>query len=1516
MKETPNTRRRKSSASVQATPSNGPVNISPEPCTLLIEALAPCMEKVVTSDSLDGSDVRHRAILGQIMSTLVEEMIANARTEHLIGEIFQSLARDYMDKLMDVTLVHFQPNAATIHPVIVNTLAALARNKPAQVTPFIKSLLSTSTQLMRNIKVSDMALRLSFANAISQFFEAILDYNSSQSSSSNRCITMDQFNPEADAIYECLFVSWLNSARDTDSKVSVLAAVSSTTPFLSSVLLKEKCSSYVLSILQMYKKFSVSLSSCLDITLCLSQLLEVASKSHPASLESILDPLFNTLFQQICIIPDYNKSSSVRNHNEILRCYDTMMRSSPVKLVNGLLNKVDNSEERSKCGALTVIRHLLSLPTEILGERLEDIFSNISGKLSEPSRHVQRLLVKIILMLGNHGAVRGDRGRDCVEFIIRLAGSGSCSEDTCLVDSSYVATESLAEMCANTLALLTTGVPSVGDLLWPGCLEYICTPDYDGSAGPLARSLASLAVTRGHEAVPWSHWSHATSPASLLARVLVLASVPHVQHRGGYLLRFLIKFSPNLGAGDRLDSLWEARFPLLLHYLDQHKDKVDLVQWQDWLLALALDTVHQVDTEEWTLDLVSALVNQLPLYSSEAREKSFSVVLTGQLLTRVTARQNVLDTLSSLFLVSIDRPPGEAESCSRAFGLCASTHLDLVMNKLEMLMRNQNRRNRTSFFGLLRDIKGEESQVRELSIIIKCLGRAATKAPPLQLSQHCSTMVSTFLSPLLQDCRESAVIRESVLESVSELAVALRHVLNEQPDFVLPLHEEMLQSAIQILQNASLPLTCRQKSLQCLTSLIELPPNISEVTRCSLLRACFSTIFSSFLEHETSKTEEYTIASHLEQQLGEMARKLHILIKELLRQDMAPSTLDEIFTMLEPWLKLDQDLSRELSVNIFRSALETYVKGVKLGVNSPSNFTPGPYMIGAMIPRCYDPSKRVRRLAIECLEQLLRILGLYEGLATENIEQSLVQIQTVNTRCNGEEGQARLETDLVTNALVGILGERVMHQHILSLLDSLVETLLDTQAGSVEGAIMVMNGLVISRGSEVFQNVTGFVRKLHDKMGVMKIDETADKVDLVAEIVRSFCVHNTRAVVSSLVNMELPPDSDTVLIWQSLAQDLRLAGEVVEVILEIISGDPETVTQAQCVSAATGLGLMLDTRRMEEVARSEIGRLVSSLALMLTRSLGQKFSVLGSQTSLSKVASSQKRSLDPASVSLTSLRSVFSSVGAVVVTGVLDSGSLGDYSQCAGLLARMMEAVCCHAAQHVSALVTSHVPHTRSTCPDSVRVAGVAVLSAAAEHGAGGDKSLFPLLHSTLLLSCSDGLPLVRRLALAGASSLAPHMEDTQTRASLSALVAGLEDSHCSTVSLTSLRGLAQLLPHLSPSQLQPLVSSLALKVRPYFESSSEDHRAAAINIYSCLDTSRGHESGDSGTRYLDYASTVLVPVLLHSTSPHAATREACLNTLETIARASKFKPLITSLASWPSEGDFSSLMSILISSR
>ena len=66
----------------------------------------------------------------------------------------------------------------------------------------------------------------------------------------------------------------------------------------------------------------------------------------------------------------------------------------------------------------------------------------------------------------------------------------------------------------------------------------------------MARCVAHLATSRGAELVTreqWQQWRHATSPATLLARCLVLASVPATHHRGGHILRFLLRFSANLG---------------------------------------------------------------------------------------------------------------------------------------------------------------------------------------------------------------------------------------------------------------------------------------------------------------------------------------------------------------------------------------------------------------------------------------------------------------------------------------------------------------------------------------------------------------------------------------------------------------------------------------------------------------------------------------------------------------------------------------------------------------------------------------------------------------------------------------------------------------------------------------------------------------------------------------------------------------------------------------------------------
>jgi len=85
------------------------------------------------------------------------------------------------------------------------------------------------------------------------------------------------------------------------------------------------------------------------------------------------------------------------------------------------------------------------------------------------------------------------------------------------------------------------------------------------------------------------------------------------------------------------------------------------------------------------------------------------------------------------------------------------------------------------------------------------------------------------------------------------------------------------------------------------------------------------------------------------------------------------SISDEIFTLLEPYLKLPEKLSREMAITILHATLKSFWENrFPLTENDPSSFSPGPYIIGSLVPRCFDCSKLVQSTALTCLELLVR----------------------------------------------------------------------------------------------------------------------------------------------------------------------------------------------------------------------------------------------------------------------------------------------------------------------------------------------------------------------------------------------------------------------------------------------------------------------------------------------------------------------------------------------------------------
>ena len=109
------------------------------------------------------------------------------------------------------------------------------------------------------------------------------------------------------------------------------------------------------------------------------------------------------------------------------------------------------------------------------------------------------------------------------------------------------------------------------------------------------------------------------------------------------------------------------------------------------------------------------------------------------------------------------------------------------------------------------------------------------------------------------------------------------------------------------------------------------------------------------------------------------------------------------------------------------------------------------------------------------------------------------------------------------------------------------------------------------------------------------------------------------------------------------------------------------------------------------------------------------------------------------------------------------------------------------------------------------------------------------------------------------------------------------------------------------PNHIHPITSSLALKVRPFYESSSDDHRAAAISIYSCL-------ARCSLMVNIRPAILIMHRQSWFLSSLHLPTRQACLDTLTSLARVIQFQPLINSLSYYTPAQGFPALVSKIVS--
>ncbi|CAB4065461.1 unnamed protein product [Lepeophtheirus salmonis] len=378
---------------------------------------------------------------------------------------------------------------------------------------------------------------------------------------------------------------------------------------------------------------------------------------------------------------------------------------------------------------------------------------------------------------------------------------------------------------------------------------------------------------------------------------------------------------------------------------------------------------------------------------------------------------------------------------SEAFGQVSMSHPDLALNKLENLVKNILPKSRSG--GILNYFLRGESRIKLLQ-----LGGIQT--------DKSNFVVDKFIVPAIKSNDYS--IKLEGIRALSSLA--------SSPDIVeLQQSTVLLNASICCIKDKDFP--DRRVALKCAFCMLQISKELPDNYKKELLDAYIIIITMKF--------------------------------------DMEQSTLDELFTRLEDYLKRENDLARDLGSSLLYSAVNTYLDNVTFRIGAPSTFAPGPYMIGSLVPRCFDLSSFTRKNSISSLDVVLKILCLYEGRKLPNKEECFLKTSLVHDakQCGSD--------------IISVLSSKISYDHMFPFCHSIIEGVLDKIEPSAQGTSCVLLGLNGGKGKGNY---------------------------------------NTRGVIEALLTVRRQDDEMLSMIWKQLPVfDSVLTTTVIDYLIDAINVD-------------------------------------------------------------------------------------------------------------------------------------------------------------------------------------------------------------------------------------------------------------------------------------------------------------------------------------------------------------------------
>lgn len=914
----------------------------------------------------------------------------------------------------------------------------------------------------------------------------------------------ENFVVEFSLIFDVLYNQWLH-AHEPRVTESVLEALGPITRLISERKFDETVNKFVLSLLALYKKTAIN---PYYISQCISYLLTLSPLNPKLSLnDNVINSLNHILFTLVLLEPDYDQPHTVKNHFEVLRCFDHLAGQFPDPTVEGLLHHCKSNHEKERMKAVIVLTHLTT-SSQMFIEKFSTKFIAILKVMTamEQSLKMKKLLVKAIVGLAYRNCISGAEDFTMVEFIVKNCGYEA---------GPNVAKDEVFELqdtCRSSLIIMCNTVVSVRTQLRTLLLQSLTLEDFTPSITTVAHCLTAL--LQNNSAVSSEDQDASSQPTATPELVFVRCIIYLVERdeveRNKNLLLFLEEYSGDIHKN--LKNEWTIEIQRLLKYVDR---KETSEEWHGMLLNLLVLAIEQVNNNKWTENISVSLSNQILKTKQSTMIKGMSLqylAIVSCHLSNAAIVENVL----KIILFSLKSIPLEScEYVSKAVSIASRRHGEYVLNELDLIYKDIEGKRSSKILNFLSSKHSKTDA--ELTVVkyavITCYGKVAVECFDVHVLARLAENVTNILYEILKAYPQIDLCKASIT-TLYQICKALQPAAHH--NIVLRNRWQILTTVLDQIQSTNLDkrnIEIYPLVVKAVKALTKLQKGAVPEERNTILKIIFGTIFGELQSYNKMNEAEDNKTNMRAKILNDSLVLVHGLVRELIIQSTCLSTLDDLVSLLVQWLCHEDSEIRMAIVLLLQVIFETYIKNVKINYESPSKFGQMGYLLGIVMPGVADTNFQVRQITVDCVKIIIQIQDLYEGHIVDPEDECMKAL-------------ASFHNDILTNDLSMIreychslcekIYEKIPHQYTMQFVESLLES-FDNHEYRSTGISAILNALFVKIGLDMYQNIERILEVILDTM--MRVPEHQQKL---LPAVASLARHHSNAVTAVLLGQKIP----------------------------------------------------------------------------------------------------------------------------------------------------------------------------------------------------------------------------------------------------------------------------------------------------------------------------------------------------------------------------------------------------------